>query len=127
MSATERDGWFGKYVPTDADARVRQLDSGNRLFYLVLSKTTGEVKRQVDAYLLRQEYGFSFLAAGLRHLFAHGILTPHANGATPANVTSLTKYMAEALLAGVATDFRGRVETAVAGRAAPWGGSHVGD
>jgi hypothetical protein len=118
LTAASRDAWFAPYLPPDIDARVRKLDPGNRLFNLVVSKTKGDVQRHVDAYRRGAAYGFTYLPAALRHLFAHGILTPHANNADPGLVKELSNLLAEALLSGLASDFPDRVEQAVAARAA---------
>lgn len=118
LSAASRDGWFKVHVPTDMDARVRKHDPGDRLFKLVVSKVQNDVKVHVDAYLNKTSYGFTYLPAALRHLFAHGILTPHANNASPEDVKELCNLMAETLLGGLGADFKARVQLAITKRAA---------
>ena len=118
LSAASRDGWFKVHLPADIDTRMRIFDPDNRLFKLVVSKVQNDVKTHVDAYLQRSPYGFTYLPAALRHLFAHGILTPHANNASPGNVQSLCNLMADTLLEGLGADFKTRVQSVVAKRAA---------
>lgn len=118
LSASRRDAWFSEYVPADAEATVRRLDPENRLFSMVHGKTRGEVRANIDSYLRGTAYGFTYLPAGLRHLFAHGELTPHANRTTPEYLTALGNFFADTLLHGLAVDFERRLKGAVNARAA---------
>ncbi len=109
LTSQTRDAWFAKYAPEDADTRIRSMDPNNCLFHLVLNKTRRDVEANVAAYVKRQPYGLTYLAAAVRHVFAHGILTPHANKASPIDVANLTNYLATLLLDAMALDFEARV------------------
>jgi hypothetical protein len=109
LTAKTRDAWFSKYAPSEADVRIRALDPKNCFFHLILNKVRGDVEENLAAYVKNQPYGLTYLPAAVRHVFAHGILTPNANKAQPLDVAQLTAYMADMLLNAVAADFEARV------------------
>jgi hypothetical protein len=118
LSAETRDRWFASHIPPDADAHIRALDPNGCFFHLILNKVHGDTEANVAAYVKRQHYSVTYLAAAVRHVFAHGILTPNANKADPANVAGLTSYLAGILLDAMAADFSARVVSADPGNAA---------
>ena len=109
LTAKTRDTWFAKYAPPDADAHIRALDPQSCFFNLILNKVRDDVEEHVAAYVKNQPYGLTYLPAAVRHVFAHGILTPNANKARPTDVALLTHYLAGILLDGIASDFEARV------------------
>ena len=72
LEDTERDS---------ALSRLRALQGQDALFSMLRQHLHPPYQRQVDAHLALQTCNPFYLAAGLRHAFAHGLLT-----ASPANV-----------------------------------------
>lgn len=106
----DRSIWFAQFVPAGADATIRQYDPKGSMFNLIEFHTTGKkTKKAVRKHLDRETVCPTVLAAAIRHVFVHGILTPHSNGSNPFQVASLSDYLADLLLDGVAQDFEQRV------------------
>jgi hypothetical protein len=102
-------------MTTQVVARIRRLDAGNRFFHLVISKATEKrLVAELELYLAQQPFNPSYLASGVRHIFAHGMLTPNANRSNPDTVAKICDLLAEAHLSAAADDFQARVGEAVA-------------
>lgn len=102
--------WFDSHIPAGAADKIRALDEGRRLFGLIYSKANKKVRENIQAFWDGDDFNFTYLASSVRHIFAHGILTPHASGADPAVVATITTDLSQIHLWAVAADFKARVE-----------------
>jgi hypothetical protein len=89
--------------------RIRALDSGDRLFHLVINKANKEHIAQLEKYLQGAPFNPSYLASAVRHIFAHGMLTPNANRAAPEAVAQICEILSSTHLQAAGDDFRRRV------------------
>ncbi len=102
--------WVSRHTPSDLQAQVRQLDPNNRLFNLICAKTRGATFEQIRHHINGDEINWTYLASSLRHIFAHGILTPSANGVRPGTVGAVCQLLVPHVLTAVDGDFSMRVE-----------------
>ena len=73
---------------------VRNADTGARLFSFVRERTDNKTtKEQLDFFLGDLEFNPTYLASALRHIFAHGWLTPHAGGTDPEAVSRVCGFV----------------------------------
>jgi hypothetical protein len=96
-------------VTSDTVQRIRQLDEGARFFNLVHSKANAEHGDEIAKYKRGEAFNPSYLASAIRHIFAHGMLTPNAKGAEPAAVATICDLLSAAHLRAAGEDFQRRV------------------
>jgi len=89
---------------------IRESDDDQRFFTMIAKKTNPKNRDQINRYLASRSFNFSYLASAIRHVFAHGDLTPHAEGADPWGVRRLCDEIAEVHLKAAGTDFAARVK-----------------
>jgi hypothetical protein len=99
-----------RYVTSDVIAQIRTIDSQNRFYHLVISKANKDHVVELEKYLRKKPFNPSYLASSVRHVFAHGMLTPNANRATPDAVTQICDILSKAHLSATGDDFRRRVK-----------------
>jgi hypothetical protein len=101
-------------------AHCRALDPEHKLIGFLLDQS---ILPAHATYLARYRDGHDFsvltLAASMRHIFAHGILTAHPNGLPPANLSNISRSLGNFLIHFIRSDFARRVAFAEA--AAPLG------
>src|SRR5690606_1710445 len=96
-------------------AHCRSLDPEHRLIDFLLEQS---ILPAHGTYLARYRDGHDFsvltLAACMRHIFAHGILTAHPNGLPAASLANLSRSLGNFLIHFIRSDFLRRVELAEA-------------
>lgn len=68
-----------------------------------------EVAAELRKYLGGKEFNVTYLASAVRHIFAHGYLTPNANRAKPEAVAAICQLLAKNVLRAAGADFKQRV------------------
>jgi hypothetical protein len=109
----EASAWYTALLPDGLVAECRADDLDNKFFQFVGQHTKRKTKKMLRKHLAGESICPTYLAAGIRHVFAHGILTPNANGANPAAVARICDRLAAALLAAMDGNFTSRVVAAV--------------
>lgn len=80
-------------------------------FYRFLKKHVDKPhSRELDKFINNGETNVSYLASSVRHIFAHGILTPHADGGNPSNAVDICDILCSFLLRVMDEDFTKRVQ-----------------
>jgi len=100
-------------------SRVRALDSGDALVKFLRSHLRKRYQTELDLYLTNRPCNPFFLAAGIRHLFAHGDLTPNAkDGArrTIPCVATVSRYITQVLRKVMDREFEKQVDAFEAAR-----------
>ncbi|BAZ13696.1 hypothetical protein NIES4071_55360 [Calothrix sp. NIES-4071] len=77
---------------------IRACDKGNVFYSFILSKVNNSHKLEIEKLFANQPLNSSYLASGIRHIFAHGYLSPHANGSQPKNVVKICNMISVFLL-----------------------------
>lgn len=91
-------------------AHCRALDPEHRLIAFLADQS---ILPAHTTYLQRYRDGHDFsvltLAASMRHIFAHGILTAHPNGLPSENLANISRSLGNFLIHFVRTDFARRL------------------
>lgn len=109
----EASAWYAALLPDGLVGECRADDSANKFFQFIRQHTKRKAKTMLAKHLAGESICPTYLAAGIRHVFAHGILTPNANGADPAAVARICDRLAAALLAAMDGNFTSRVDATV--------------
>lgn len=93
--------------------KVREADR-DRSFYKFLYERVNPVhKRELDGYFNEDPFNVAYMASAVRHIFAHGWLTPNVNGADAGTVAYICDEISEFLLAFMNKTFSGHVESSM--------------
>jgi hypothetical protein len=100
---------FGAAILEALQSHVVSLDVDQRLFQLIGYKADLGLIKSIAPYLEGKNYNPLDLIMGIRHIFAHGHLTPHANNSFPGNTIKIVTHLSEFVLEGISGDFQLRV------------------
>lgn len=75
---------------------VKVEDPTFRFYSMVAEKSNESAKKQLNAFMTGQPFNFTYLASTIRHIFAHGILTPTANKTRIGAVVAITSLVNDA-------------------------------
>lgn len=96
-------------------AHCRSLDPEKKLIdFLREQSILPTHERWLGRYRDGNDYAVLTLAAAMRHIFAHGILTAHPNGLPAAHLTNISRSLGNFLIHFIRTDFARRLELAEA-------------
>ena len=86
--------------------RIKHFDN-RKTFYKFLQNNVDEKHRvQIQKFFDEEkELNISFLISSIRHVFAHGKLTPHSNSSEPTKTTRLCNELADFLLDIIDAEF----------------------
>jgi len=93
---------------------ISVLDSGGALVIFMKRHLRKAHQRELDLYLSGQPCNPFFLASGLRHLFAHGVLTPNPRdsaGRTIPSVAKVSRYLTRVLVKVMDREFGKQMDT----------------
>ena len=90
-------------------SRIRALDEKDRFLLMLRSRVNAEGATELSKYLGGKKFNVTYLASAVRHIFAHGYLTPNANMARPEAVAAICQLLAINVLRAAGLDFGQRV------------------
>lgn len=90
--------------------RIRAIDTENRFYKFIYDRVNNKHKSELDNYFNEDPCNIAYLASAIRHIFAHGWLSPHANQANPEAVTQICNILSQFLLDFMDKEFSKRVE-----------------
>lgn len=85
---------FSCYEVAEPIAAVRAQDPQYRFYSMIAGKSHTDVRRQLELFMAGDGCNFTYLASSVRHIFAHGFLTPGANKSRPAAVAEICRLVA---------------------------------
>lgn len=88
---------------------IRRADTNEKFYRFIYERVNQSHKRELDNYFGNDPCNVTYLASAIRHLFAHGILTPNANGANPGDVITLCNVLYDALMSVMDDEFSKRM------------------
>lgn len=115
LTETERDR---------ALVNLRGLQGQERLFDTLRQHLDPPYRRQVEAHLKEEACNVFYLAASIRHAFAHGLLTATPGNAPQQTVSTVCGFLCRALVRVMDREFLGRMEDFKAGIALAHGAGH---
>lgn len=91
---------------------IREVDPDYRFYRFIRDHVDGRHQKQLDRFVEAApgQCHIKFLASAIRHVFAHGILTPSVGDGRPDAVLRICQVLSEFFLGVMADDFVGRVE-----------------
>ena len=89
---------------------IKAIDKENRFYKFIYDKLDSpQHKRELDNYFNQDSCNLLYLASAIRHIFAHGWLSPHANQADPKAVNQICHILSQFLLDFMDREFGYRV------------------
>ena len=99
------DGYGAPGVVAD----IRRADAGNVFYRFIYDRVNATHRRELDNFFNDDPFNTGYLASAIRHIFAHGWLTPNANQVDPAAVATVCNTLCNFLLRVMDTEFGNRV------------------
>jgi hypothetical protein len=90
-------------------AQVRAADENNTIYRFIYERVNGSHQRELDNFFDADPCNITYLASAIRHLFAHGALTPNAGGADPNAMITICNILYESLMTVMDTEFSERM------------------
>jgi hypothetical protein len=87
-----------RYGTTKLLVLLHKADPENRFFLFIHDRTNQLHKKHLKSYFTGQECNVTYLASAIRHVFAHGSLTPSADQTPPRTVKRICELLSEFLL-----------------------------
>lgn len=89
---------------------IRQNDQDDKFYKFIHDHVTAKkLKRELDKYFQNDPCSITYLAAAIRHIFAHGWLSPNANRTNPKAVVIICDTVCNFLLTFMDKEFSQRV------------------
>lgn len=102
---------FDLYGASSLCEAIKEYDKGDAFYSFLLENVTkGKHREEIRKYLQGRDMNGSYLASAIRHIFAHGLLTPHARKAQPHNVAKICDEISTFLLGIMDSEFTKSVE-----------------
>ena len=98
-----------RYPATKAIRYIRAQDPQYRFFGMIASKTRPRGRKELEAFMAGQPINYTYLASTIRHIFAHGELTPNVNRSDPESVGAICETIAEIHLRVLEREFSRRI------------------
>lgn len=90
-------------------ADIRRADRGNVFYRFIYDRVNATHKRELDSFFNDDPCNAGYLASAIRHIFAHGWLTPNANQVDPDAVTTVCSTLCDFLIDVMDQEFGNRV------------------
>lgn len=83
---------------TSVVSNIRTLDENDSFYKFIYERVNSAHQKQLDEYFTSNPCNALYLASAIRHLFAHGPLTPNANKVRPSVVCEICQLLFEFLI-----------------------------
>lgn len=94
-----------KHGAYDVRARLRALDSDDRVYNFIYERVNGTHQRELEAYRNDDLCNFAYLASAIRHMFAHGYLTPNVDSVDSEVCVQICDELSDFVLEGMNREF----------------------
>lgn len=89
---------FDAYNAVNLCEQIRSYDSKKAFYSFIYERVKKSHKNEIDKLFANEDLNSSFLVSGIRHIFVHGYLTPHANGSQAKNVVKICYIISDFVL-----------------------------
>jgi hypothetical protein len=100
---------FDEHNAEELCKKIRKHDKDKAFYLFLSSQVNNSHKSEIEKLFGGKKLNASYLASAIRHIFAHGKLTPHANKSYPKRVVDMCDLISEFLLNLVDSEFSKRV------------------
>ena len=98
----------------DILTHIRELDKEARFYRFIRDHVSDKRhKAELDNYFNQDPCNITYLASSIRHIFAHGVLTPNSNKVSPHRVRKICDILCQFLLTFMDKEFSKNIERAV--------------
>ncbi|EHH1187385.1 hypothetical protein OTE47_004468 [Vibrio vulnificus] len=101
---------LSKYQPLKIANVIKSLDVNNKFYNFIYERVNKKHKAELDLYFNSDPCNPQYLASAIRHIFAHGPLTPNANEVEPKVVVEICDSLSEFLLTVMDSEFSSVIE-----------------
>ena len=93
-------------------AAVRSADTGEQFYRAIKRHVRPKGKAQLEAYFAGASFNPAYLGSTVRHVFAHGILTPNTAGCDPNTVATICDTLFSFFMNVMDAEFVARISAA---------------
>lgn len=79
-------------------AELRELDEENAFYHFIYARVNSAHQAELSNYFANDPCNLAYLASAIRHIYAHGLLTPSANGGEPMVAAIISQKISNFLL-----------------------------
>jgi hypothetical protein len=97
------------YGATEVVANIRRADADQVFYRFIYDRVNAAHQRELNNFFNDDAFNVGYLASAIRHIFAHGWLTPNANQVDPDVTTTVCESVCEFLLGAMDQEFGKRV------------------
>lgn len=97
------------YHPDEIIKQIKSIDRNRSFYDFLYAQVNQPHRRELDNYFRDDLKNVTYLASAIRHIFVHGLLTPHANQTRPQKVVKIGAVISEFLLHVMDEEFDKRV------------------
>lgn len=90
-------------------ATLQRLNGQNEFFTFLKPHLNQSFQRQIDSHLSGQNCNPFYLAGGIRHAFAHGVLTATPLNVPPQSVATVSRFLCRVLFKVMDSEFEQRM------------------
>lgn len=95
VTRTELAKFVAKYDSVGCVEKIRSLDKENRFYKFISERVDKAHRTQLENYLSEEACSITYLASSIRHIFAHGPLTPNAEETSPKAVRRICDLLSD--------------------------------
>lgn len=100
LAAHDTEGWMN---------HIRATDAGNNFYKFIYERVNSTHKGELENYFNADPANVTYLASAIRHLTAHGTLTPNADETDPNIVIEICNILSDALMFIMDNEFSTRM------------------
>lgn len=90
--------------------KIQTLDKNNSFYKFIYERVNRSHQKELDEYFASNPCNPIYLASAIRHIFAHGPLTPNANEVSPIVVSEICEVLYELLMNIMDNEFSNHIE-----------------
>ncbi|MDY6895498.1 MAG: hypothetical protein SVO01_08815 [Thermotogota bacterium] len=99
------------YEPNKAIRQIKNADRNKSFYNFIYARVNNTHKKYLDKYFDGDLKNITYLASSIRHIFAHGTLTPHSQNTRPEKVIKVCNIISSFLLQVMEEEFYKRVKS----------------
>lgn len=102
------------YKPSDVVAKILAVPAHDGFLKFIRNRVNTKHQPQFDALLAGAPCNLTYVASGVRHIFAHGTLSAHAGSLTAEPATTISTILCEFLFRVMDSEFKARINNFLA-------------
>lgn len=93
--------------------RILILDKNRKFYAFLIEHSSSTIKQELKNFYDGNDHNSVYLLASIRHIFAHGSLTPNVKGIKPKKVVSICTLLSDFFLKEIGNHFATLIEVGV--------------